>query len=104
MTINSIIIAEQKNGSGFVKSAYSCNDEADFIARIAEVAARSGMDEKINTAVAALSYLDEKYAQRTSIITHADFDALSTDSWDTAVLQQAERLGWYVAPSDDDSE
>lgn len=87
------IVAEQFNGRATVHSAYICYGEADFISRISQVAARS--DEEINTVEDAIDYLNEKHAQRTRVITQADFDEYTTDSWDTAVLEKAQELGWY---------
>jgi hypothetical protein len=100
MSTTSIIIAERKNGSGFAKSAYICADEADFISRIQALADSKGISENILTVSDACGYLNECYAQQTMIITRADFDALTPDSWDTAVLKQAERLGWYEEPAE----
>lgn len=102
MTDTRIIITETPNGLGFVKNAFRCNDEADFIARICEAALRS--DDNIDTVKDALRFLDERHAQKTEIITKADFDKIAADSWDTAVLKEAEKLGWYEAPSEDDDE
>lgn len=102
MSTTSVIIAERKNGSGFFKSAYICADEADFISRIQALADSKGISEDIATAADAIAYLNDCYAQQTIIITRADFDALTTDSWDTAVLKRAERLGWYEEPAEEE--
>jgi hypothetical protein len=101
-TTTPFIVAEIKNGSAFAKSAYICRDEADFISRIAALAIRS--DAEIDSVESAIAYLNERYAQRTRIVTRADFDAMTSDSWDTAVLDMAAELGWYEAPQDDEEE
>ena len=101
MDTTSIIVTETKNGSAFVKSAFICNDEADFIARIQKTAYRSS--ESIETAEDAIQYLNEKHAQETRIVNKQDFDSLTTDSWDRPVLEKAKFLGWYEdEPSSDD--
>jgi hypothetical protein len=93
MDTTSIIVTETKSGSAFVKSAFICNDENDFIDRIQKTAYRSG--EFIETIEGAIQYLNEKHAQETRIVNKQDFDSLTTDSWDKTVLEQAKFLGWY---------
>ena len=95
------IVTETPNGSGFARKAFICYGEADLIGRVSEMARRSGED--IDTVQQALDYLDDRYAQRTRIVTQADFDALTIDSWDTPVLLKAQDLGWYT-PADEDEE
>lgn len=96
-----IIITERPNGRATVEKAYVCNGPADFIGRIQDVARRS--DETIATVEDAVAYLNDRHAQTTAIVSRADFEALTVDSWDQAVLDQAERLGWYTPaePVDD---
>ena len=92
MNATSIIITETPNGSGFVKSAYRCDDEAGFIAQVSQAAARS--DAQIDTVDDAISYQNDAHAQRTAIVTYDCFRELPTYMWDTPVLEQAEKLGW----------
>lgn len=101
---NAIIIAEKKNGSGFCKTAYICRDEADFVSRIRELTIQRRSHADIETASQAVEFLDETFGQTTLIITKEEFDSMTTDSWDTAVLEKAEELGWYEAPTEDDEE
>lgn len=95
------IVTETPNGSAFVRKAFICYGAADLVSRVWETALRSGED--IDTVQQALDYLDERHAQRTRIVTRADFDALTLDSWDTPVLEKAEFLGWYTPAEAADS-
>lgn len=90
-----LIVAERKNGAACAHKAWCCMDNADLIERISEVTSRASMAEEINTVEDALAYLDERHAQKTTIIKRSDFDELTPDSWDSVVLEQAEKLGWY---------
>ena len=101
MTTESFIVAERPNGRATTKSAYRCHGEADFIGRINELAIRSG--EQFDTVKACLEYLDDRYAQRTTIITRQEFEDDGPDAFDQAVLDQAEALGWYTPPEDDEA-
>lgn len=93
MANTEFIVTETPNGRASVKNAFICTDDADFISRINQAAIRGG--EWIETVEQAIQYLDERHAQRTQIVTRADFDALTEDSWDRVVLEKAEFLGWY---------
>lgn len=102
MNTTPFIVTETKNGSAFVKKAFICNDEIDFIARIRETARRG--DEEIETVEDAIQYLNEKHAQQTRIVTKQDFDSLTVDSWDRPVLEKAKCLGWYEEDESSDDE
>lgn len=99
---NEFIVTETPNGRASVKNAFICQSEGDFITRINQVAIRS--DETIETVEQAIEYLNERHAQSTKIVTRAEFDSLTPDSWDKIVLDKAEFLGWYEAPSEDADE
>ena len=99
-TYSPFIVAEQPNGRATVKTAYYCLNEADFVTRIRKLAERS--DDDIDTVEQALEYLDQRYAQRTTIITEAEFR--EAEGWDRAVLDCAEKLDWYVPPAEDGEE
>lgn len=99
-TDSSFIVAERPNGRATTKSAYRCHGKADFIGRITQLAIRSG--EQFDTVDACLEYLDDRYAQCTTIITRQKFDADGPDAFDQAVLDQAEALGWYTPPEDEE--
>lgn len=103
-TIQSIgfIVTETRNGSGSVTNAFWCASDADFISRISELASRG--DDLIETVEQAISYLDERYAQRTEILTKAEFDAQGAEAFGLKVLKIAERAGWYEEPSEDEAE
>lgn len=96
------IVTETKNGAGSVTSAFWCASDADFISRISELSSRG--DDQIDTVEQALSYLDERHAQRTEILTKAEFDAQGADAFSLKVLKIAERAGWYEEPSEDEAE
>lgn len=93
MANTEFIVTETPTGRVVVKNAFICTNEADFISRINQAAIRGG--EWIETVEQAIEYLDGRHAQRTQIVRRADFDALTTDSWDRVVLDKAEFLGWY---------
>lgn len=94
--MTNFIVTETKNGSGSIKSAYRCINNEDFISRISELAMRS--DVEIKTVDDACDYLDDKYAQKTEIVTEADFKERDPSDWEQVVLAQAEVLGWYSEP------
>lgn len=102
MANNEFIVTETPNGRASVKSAFICYGEADFIARINQIAIRGG--EWIETVEQAIEYLDERHAQRTQIVTRADFDALPADRWDQVVFDKAEFLGWCEPAAEEDGD
>lgn len=92
--MSAFIITETPNGSAFIRRAWNCRSEAEFIDIANQIAIRSG--ESIETTEQALEYLDEKHAQSTRILTQSDFEEIDPSDWEKCVLEQAEILGWYT--------
>lgn len=98
------IIAETRNGSTFPHSVWDADNETDYVSRVRAAHARSDGASDIETAAQAVEFEQEAHAMRVDLITQADFEAMTLDSWDSAIVRRAIDLGWIDAPADDDSD
>lgn len=90
--MSAFIVVEQRNGCAFPYNAFVCNDEADFINRINETAIKTGWGEDLRSVDACVAWLDERHAQRTFIVSEADYRERGTIS--VMIERAAHKLGW----------
>lgn len=90
--MSAFIVVEQRNGCAFPYNAFVCLDETDFIEQTRNTAAKSGVLEVLNTAADCVAWLDERYAQRTFIVSEQHYREHKTIS--VVIERAASRLGW----------
>jgi hypothetical protein len=95
------IIAETLNGSAFPISVWDADNEQDYVSRVRAAHARSDGADEIETADQAAAFAAECHAIRVDLITEEDFAAMTTDSWDTKIIDRAIQLGWIDPPADE---
>lgn len=92
--VGPFIVVEQRNGCAFPYNAFVCNDERDFVDRINASAIKTGIIEDLRTVDACVAWLDERHAQRTFIVSEAEYRERGTIS--VMIERAAHRLGWDV--------
>lgn len=95
------IVAETKNGSAFPQSVWGADNEVDYVNRVRAAHARSDGAQELETAAAAVEFEQEAHAIRVDLITEADFNSMTLDSWDSKIVARAVDFGWIADPKSD---
>lgn len=91
------IVVETRNGSTAPRSVWIADSEADYVNRVVAAHARYDMDG-VETADQARSFDQEAHAMSVDLITRAEFDSYTLDSWHSGIVKAAASLGWTDEP------
>lgn len=93
------LIAETKSGRATPHAIWDADNETNYVNRVRAANSRSCGALDIETAEQAAAFTEECDASSVSLITEADFNGSTLDSWDSRIVDRAIALGWIETPA-----